>query len=136
MSYQMPGQQIGYNPVINMSGGQAEFWRVLNASINGFLALQVNSGGAQQLRFALDGIPVATSYYTTIIYLPPAGRAEFIVRRSRQGCTPISPHSDRSNHRDSAAKPSAPNSKMAQRFAGLASVTPNVTRCSSFRRRT
>jgi FtsP/CotA-like multicopper oxidase with cupredoxin domain len=63
-----------------MSGGQAEFWRVLNASTNGFLALQVNSGGAQQLQVsALDGIPVTTPYYTTIIYLPPAGRAEFIV---------------------------------------------------------
>src|SRR5215472_6001669 len=76
----MPGQQIGYNPVINMSGGQAEFWRVLNASTNGFLALQVNSGGAQQLQvIALDGIPVTSPYYTSIIYLPPAGRAEFIV---------------------------------------------------------
>ena len=67
-------------PVINMQAGQKEFWRVLNASTNGFLALQVLSSGPQQLQvISLDGIPLTTPVTMTTIYLPPAGRVEFIV---------------------------------------------------------
>jgi FtsP/CotA-like multicopper oxidase with cupredoxin domain len=67
-------------PVINMTGGQSEFWRVLNASTNGFLALQLVSGGVQPLQvISIDGIPLTSPVSMTTIYLPPAGRAEFIV---------------------------------------------------------
>jgi len=140
-------------PVINMSGGQAEFWRVLNASTNGFLALQVNSPGVQQLQvIALDGIPVTTPYYTTTIYLPPAGRAEFIVPALTTGVNsslstygfntgPIGdpmPGTRLANIvigptvADARSKRAAPTSTAAQRFSGLASVTPNTTRSLYF----
>ena len=67
-------------PVINVTAGKKEFWRVLNASTNGFLALQVLSPGPQQLDLiALDGVPLSTPLSMTTINVPPAGRAEFIV---------------------------------------------------------
>lgn len=67
-------------PVINMVAGQREFWRVLNASTNGFLSLQVFSPGVQQLLLiARDGVPLTTPVYATAIDVPPAGRVEFIV---------------------------------------------------------
>jgi FtsP/CotA-like multicopper oxidase with cupredoxin domain len=67
-------------PVINMVSGQKEFWRVLNASTNGFLTLQLTSPGPQQLQvISIDGIPLASPTNMTTISLPPAGRAEFIV---------------------------------------------------------
>lgn len=67
-------------PVINMTAGQQEFWRVINASTNGFLALQVLSPSPQPLLvIALDGVPLTTPVSMTTIDIPPAGRAEFIV---------------------------------------------------------
>jgi len=140
-------------PIINMSGGQAEFWRVLNASTNGFLSLQVSSGGPQQLQvIALDGIPVTTPYYTTTIYLPPAGRAEFIVPPLTTGVRTVlstlgfdtgpigdpMPGAALANIvvgpsvAGAQTKPSTPGSTVAQRFSGLVSVTPNVTRSLFF----
>lgn len=67
-------------PIINAVAGQKEFWRVVNANTNAFLSLQVLSPEAQNLvLLSVDGIPLSTPQNTTTIYLPPAGRAEFIV---------------------------------------------------------
>jgi FtsP/CotA-like multicopper oxidase with cupredoxin domain len=67
-------------PIINMTAGQKEFWRVLNASTNGFLSLQVVQNGAEPLQvISVDGIPLTTPTNMTTIYVPPAGRVEFVV---------------------------------------------------------
>jgi FtsP/CotA-like multicopper oxidase with cupredoxin domain len=67
-------------PMISMVSGQKEFWRVLNASTNGFLDLQVFQGGAMPLTLlSADGIPLPTPLSMTTIHVPPAGRVEFIV---------------------------------------------------------
>jgi FtsP/CotA-like multicopper oxidase with cupredoxin domain len=77
-----------YTPaVIAMKPGAREFWRVLNADADTILDLQVlYSGVAQKLGVvALDGVPLGYSPGTpytnwqTDIYLPPGGRAEFIL---------------------------------------------------------
>ena len=55
-------------PIINVSPGQKEFWRVLNASTNGFLALQLIQNSAVPLQvIALDGIPLQTPTNMTTI---------------------------------------------------------------------
>ncbi len=67
-------------PAINMTAGQKEFWRVLNASTNGFMTLQVIQSGLVPLQvISLDGIPLPTPTNMTTILLPPAGRVEFVV---------------------------------------------------------
>ena len=68
-------------PVIRMKPGAREFWRVANASAQGFLALQLVYGEtAQPVNLvARDGVPVPTSRSLETIELPPGGRAEFIV---------------------------------------------------------
>ena len=66
-------------PVINMTAGQKEYWRVLNSSTNGFLTLQVIQNGAVPLQvISLDGIPLQTPTNMTTIQVPPAGRVEFV----------------------------------------------------------
>ena len=69
------------SPYINMQYGQPEFWRVVNASTQAFLTLQLMyTDDPQQLEVvALDGVPLPTPLYQTEIDIPPAGRAEFIV---------------------------------------------------------
>ncbi len=69
------------SPYINMQYGQQEFWRVVNASTQAFLTLQVQyTDVAQQLEVvALDGVPLTTPLYQTEVDIPPAGRAEFVV---------------------------------------------------------
>jgi FtsP/CotA-like multicopper oxidase with cupredoxin domain len=68
-------------PVMNVQSGQAEFWRIVNATTQAFLTLQIQFGTTpQQLQIlALDGIPLQTPINETTINLPPAGRAEFIM---------------------------------------------------------
>jgi len=69
------------SPFINMQYGQQEFWRVLNATSQTFLTLQVIYGTTpQQVQVvALDGIPVSPPIVENQIVIPAAGRAEFIV---------------------------------------------------------
>jgi len=69
------------SPFINVQYGQQEFWRVVNASTQAFLTLQLLFGTTQQQFevLALDGVPLQTPVYESEIDLPPAGRAEFIV---------------------------------------------------------
>ncbi len=141
-------------PVINVTAGQKEFWRVLNASTNGFLALQVLSPGPQQLQvISLDGIPLSSPVNMTTINVPPAGRVEFIVPALTANTTsffatqgfnmgPIGDPMPPANLAsivvgaggDNAPHPahSVPQPKVAQRFSGLASVTPTTTRSLYF----
>lgn len=75
--------------VIKMAAGEKQFWRVVNASADTILDLQVvYDGTAQPLSLvALDGVPVGSQDGTergTLIpvadfRLPPASRAEFIM---------------------------------------------------------
>lgn len=69
------------SPYINMQYGQQEFWRVLNATSQSFLSLQVVYGSTpQQVQVvALDGIPLSPPLNETQMIVPPAGRVEFIV---------------------------------------------------------
>jgi FtsP/CotA-like multicopper oxidase with cupredoxin domain len=79
-----------YTPaVISMKPGEKQFWRVLNASADTILDLQLQYDGvAQNLSVvALDGVPTGSQDGTirgqavnmSHILLPPAARAEFIV---------------------------------------------------------
>jgi len=68
-------------PIIQMQPGAQEFWRIINASSEAFLNLQIWFGTKpQQVEIIeLDGIPVKTPTFTTTVAIPPAGRAEFIM---------------------------------------------------------
>jgi FtsP/CotA-like multicopper oxidase with cupredoxin domain len=140
-------------PVINITGGQKEFWRVLNASTNGFLQLQVFQNAPQQLLLiSLDGIPLTTPVSTTTILIPPAGRAEFVVPALADNVPayflttgfdtgpigdPMAP-TRLANIAVSGGKAKAPKvpdavaTTNAKRFSGLASIKPTATRSLYF----
>jgi FtsP/CotA-like multicopper oxidase with cupredoxin domain len=75
--------------VLKMQAGQKEFWRVVNATANSILDIQLKYDGVKQPLqvVAFDGVPTGSHdgrHQGTIItendiLLPPAGRAEFIV---------------------------------------------------------
>src|SRR5437868_1941314 len=75
--------------VLKMHAGQKEFWRVVNATANSILDIQLKYDGVKQPLqvVAFDGVPTGSQdgkHQGTIItendiLLPPAGRAEFIV---------------------------------------------------------
>jgi FtsP/CotA-like multicopper oxidase with cupredoxin domain len=69
------------HPIIQMQPGEKQFWRILNATIQDFMPLQVQVNGVPQKMelIALDGYPLAKPRIETTILVPPAGRAEFIV---------------------------------------------------------
>jgi FtsP/CotA-like multicopper oxidase with cupredoxin domain len=94
----VPNQSANYTPaIVNMRAGQEEFWRVVNASSDTIIDLQVQYDGvAQPLQVVgLDGVPTGSQDGTrrgklvtmTDILLPPAGRAEFIVTGPGPGVT-------------------------------------------------
>ena len=141
-------------PIINnVVAGQKEFWRVLNATTNSFLSLEVLSPTPQQLLLiSLDGIPLTTPVHTKTIYLPPAGRAEFIVPPLVAN-TPsfffstgfnTGPIGDpmppaylaqvvvSNGKKDTRVAVAAPPPIAAPRFSGLASVKPTTTRSLYF----
>lgn len=76
--------------VVEMKSGLKEFWRVANASADTIVDLQLQYDGvAQPLQIvALDGVPTGSQdgarrgklVTKSDILIPPAGRAEFIVR--------------------------------------------------------
>jgi FtsP/CotA-like multicopper oxidase with cupredoxin domain len=68
-------------PTVVADPGEQQFWRVLNASTQAFLSLQVWSNGtAQNLELiSIDAVPVTGNPTVTTINIPPAGRAEFIM---------------------------------------------------------
>jgi len=67
-------------PQIAIAAGERQFWRVVNASTQAFMTLQLQfTAGVQQLEIVgLDGIPLQTPLYTNQITLAPAERVEFI----------------------------------------------------------
>jgi FtsP/CotA-like multicopper oxidase with cupredoxin domain len=75
--------------VIQMRPNERQLWRVLNASADTILDLQLRYDGTPQPLqvVALDGVPTGSqdgtslgkSYTVTNILIPPAGRAEFVV---------------------------------------------------------
>jgi FtsP/CotA-like multicopper oxidase with cupredoxin domain len=69
------------SPIINVQNGQPEFWRLVNATTQAFLTLQIQFGTTpQQLQLlAIDGVPQQTPTYQTTLSVPPAGRVEFIM---------------------------------------------------------
>jgi FtsP/CotA-like multicopper oxidase with cupredoxin domain len=80
----------GYAPaVIQMNPGVQEFWRVANTSADTIMDLKLTYDGQIQpvTLVALDGVPIGsqdgrrqgTTLTESDVYIPPAGRAEFIV---------------------------------------------------------
>jgi len=75
--------------VLKMQAGQKEFWRVVNATANSILDIQLKYDGVKQPLqvVAFDGVPTGSQdgkhqgiiITENDILLPPAGRAEFIV---------------------------------------------------------
>jgi len=74
-------------PIIQMAPGEKQFWRVVNATIQDFLQLQVldNDKPKNLELIALDGYPLAQTRDEKEILIPPAGRAEFIVQAPPAG---------------------------------------------------
>jgi FtsP/CotA-like multicopper oxidase with cupredoxin domain len=69
-------------PIIQMRPGENQFWRVVNASSQAFLALQVwfvTTPQSLEL-ISVDGVPLKKKRMLTTIHIFPAGRAEFIVK--------------------------------------------------------
>jgi FtsP/CotA-like multicopper oxidase with cupredoxin domain len=64
-----------------MKAGEKQFWRVVNASLQDFMPLQIwfDSKPQPMELIALDGYPLAQTRMETTILVPPASRAEFIV---------------------------------------------------------
>jgi FtsP/CotA-like multicopper oxidase with cupredoxin domain len=141
------------SPTIQMQPGAKEFWRVANASTQGFMALQVRFGETPQNLeiIALDGIPVKTTTNLTTINLPPAGRVEFIVQGPAAGQSasfwqngfdsgPIGnpnfpqllanmvPTAQAKEPPSMPAAPTKAEAPIPQRFAGLQNLTPTATR--------
>lgn len=152
LNYQPIVPDVEPYPIIQMKPGVKEFWRVANATSQGFLALQVWFGSTPQSLelIALDGIPVKQTTNVTTINLPPAGRAEFIVQgpglnqaasfhqigfdtgpignaNSAEELAAIQVTEDA---KEPPAMPLASNRKptVTPRFAGLDKLTPNTTR--------
>jgi len=144
-------------PIINAAAGQKEFWRVLNASTNGFLALEIVQSGVEPLQLiSIDGIPLSSPATMNVIYVQPAGRVEFIVPPllanvaavfSTDGFNTgpigdpmtattlanisVSNGGGTAHKTPAAPAPTAPATR-AKRFSGLASVTPTTTRSLYF----
>ena len=86
----VPASYPSYTPgVIQMQAGAQEFWRVVNASADTVVDLQLlYDGQVQPVQIAaLDGVPTGsqdgkqqgTLITQTDVLIPPAGRAEFII---------------------------------------------------------
>ncbi len=86
----VPVSYPNYQPaVIEMKPAERQFWRVVNASAITYVDVEVLFGGAQQPLgvAALDGVPIDDNgagghgiLWKSQILLPPAGRAEFILK--------------------------------------------------------
>src|SRR5262249_44938923 len=79
-----------YQPaILQMNAGEKQFWRVVNASADTILNLQLRyDNRVQPLKLvSLDGVPIGSQDGTRTgrlqnranLFLPPAARAEFIV---------------------------------------------------------
>jgi FtsP/CotA-like multicopper oxidase with cupredoxin domain len=68
-------------PLLVADPGEQQFWRVLNASTQAFLDLQILYDNTPQSLnlISVDAVPVTGNPQVTDIVLPPAGRAEFVM---------------------------------------------------------
>jgi FtsP/CotA-like multicopper oxidase with cupredoxin domain len=92
---QAPVSFPNYEPaVIAMKPSERQLWRVLNASADTYLDLQVLFNNAPQMLgvVALDGVPIAANgsdrlqvLWESHIALPPAGRVEFVLNGPPSG---------------------------------------------------
>jgi FtsP/CotA-like multicopper oxidase with cupredoxin domain len=150
LNYQQSNPPRRPLPRIVVQPGKREFWRILNASNQSFLTLQVKFGyDLQQLEvLALDGVPLQQPTYYTTITVPPAGRVELITPALPAGMTGTfetagyyaGPVGNANNQQviakiEPAAAPiggrSIPNRGVTpgpQRFAGLATQEPTAKR--------
>ncbi len=142
-------------PVINAIPGQKEFWRVLNASTNGFLTLQIFTDQALPLLVvSIDGIPLNPPQTMTTVSIPPAARAEFIVPELQANVStqlvttgfdtgsigdPMKPWklasivvSSANAKKEPPRMPPAVKQTRVERFAGIASKKPNAQRSLYF----
>jgi len=149
----VPAAKYKILPVINTTAGQKEFWRVLNASTNGFLTLQLYTDHALPLLLVSnDSIPLSQPQTMTTITIPPAGRAEFVIPPLTANVTTtlLTAGFDAGSIGDpmpsirlanvvvsggNAAKkeqlpkvPPPKPAKVAERFSGVAGKTPSTTR--------
>jgi FtsP/CotA-like multicopper oxidase with cupredoxin domain len=142
-------------PLINMLPGEKQFWRVLNATIQDFVPIQVWFNGVpQQLQLvALDGYPLSQIRSQDTILIPPAGRAEFIVQAPPPGVQglfmtlnyptgptgnpdlettlatiQLAPTAAKAQPPKPAPAPAPPASTNNLKFAGLSGVTPTAQR--------
>lgn len=77
-----PGRTLFFVP------GQSQYWRVVNASADGFYTLAVD--GATLHIVAVDGIPLAAAAQSapqnaSSVIVPPSGRVEFVIGNITQG---------------------------------------------------
>jgi len=142
-------------PTILMQPGEKQFWRVLNASLQDFMPLQVWFNNVPQPLelIALDGYPLAATRTETTILVPPAGRAEFIVQAPPAGAQAylevLNYSTGPTGNQDFAqplssiqlgtaggatakvgkpAAPAPPISRDKLEFSGLSNVTPTAQR--------
>ena len=96
------GQTVGTQRII-VPAGQRQFWRVVNASADGFYDVSVDGRNLQLV--AVDGVPLnaypgGAAQSVSNVVIPPAGRAEFIVTGTggtvafRTTCTDTGPVGD------------------------------------------
>jgi FtsP/CotA-like multicopper oxidase with cupredoxin domain len=154
LNFQPAISPVSPTPIIQMGAGEKQFWRVANASTQAFLALQVLFGTtAQNLEIiGLDGVPVTGDPTETLINIPPAGRAEFIVTGPPSGTAAtfvnagfntgpvgntnpaqvlaniVTTSTPGQTQAAAAVAPAPPTSPVTQRFSGLASITPTTQR--------
>jgi FtsP/CotA-like multicopper oxidase with cupredoxin domain len=91
LNFQNAGAVQGPSPIIQMKPGEKQFWRVLNASLQDFMPLQLWFDDVPQplQLIALDGYPLAETRFQKFILVPPAGRAEFIVQAPPAGVSAL-----------------------------------------------
>jgi FtsP/CotA-like multicopper oxidase with cupredoxin domain len=82
LNYEVAASPTFPSPIIKMKPNEKQFWRVVNATIQDFMPLQLWFNGKPQKMqlIALDGYPLAKPRFEDTILVPPAGRAEFIVQ--------------------------------------------------------
>src|ERR1700723_2079428 len=87
LNYQVSDFPQNPAPIITMKPGERQFWRVVNATLQDFMPLEVwINGTPQKLELiALDGYPLNDTRKMQTILVPPAGRAEFIVQGPPEG---------------------------------------------------
>lgn len=87
INYQVAQFPRAQSPIITMKPNERQFWRVANATLQDFMPIQVLINGvAEKLELiALDGYPLPATRKVDTILIPPAGRAEFIVKAPPAG---------------------------------------------------